>query len=321
MLIFVKNEEILESNIANLEKDIIDTETLSYTKEALKRADCYFTCLSFIDFDNKTIKLVSIPNKEETTVKIEELHDKAPATLLKQVGSIEAQKDVIRQTLDLFEENYKGTFVNNPKFMRYGMRKDYLLVLQENNFPVIGTRIYDKGTTKAEMLKDAEDGKKYIIKPLTGELSNSVSFMDEIDDEWLRRKEWIVEGWVVQPFIEEIWDGEVQLRFIGNDNIYTLKKLCNNKEANANLPNQHDRQWERIEASNEMKELSLKIKSFFENDMNLGDIHYCRVDLIPTSEGIKILEFEMVNPGMGYFFLENEEKEVISNKLLDLIGV
>ncbi len=68
-----------------------------------------------------------------------------------------------------------------------------------------------------------------------------------------------------------------------------------------------------------MLRLANDLKQFLENDLGLGDMHCCRFDLIETKQGLKILECEIVNPGMGYFSLDTNERKRVSNIFLDVL--
>lgn len=316
MIVFVKNENMIHSKLTEWCNTDSESELLSISREAIRRGKLYWTCIDFVNFDSKQIKLIQIPNKEEIEILISDLSAMSNSILFRYVGSIEAQRVKIIQTLNLLSK-FHSNIVNRPKVIKFGLKKDYLLALQENNFPVIPTAIYSNGIKKEDLLKNVDTNKLHIIKPATGELGNSVMTLDDIDNEWMRSKETIVDGWIIQPFEESIWDGEVQLGFVGDKNVLTLRKLYTNRKQK--LPNQKERNWERIEPSQAALGLSRDLKQFFENHLELGYIHCCRFDLIETTQGIKILECEIVNPGMGYFSLNADERKEISNIFLDVL--
>lgn len=316
MLFFVKNKYAIEFAINEWNNTNSKLESLVISREAAKRGDVYWTCMDFICYDTERIKIVSIPSGKEIIVEVNELHNFAKGILFKNIGSVEAQIYKIRKSLKVLN-SYKGKIINSPKAIDYGMEKYYLLELQKNNFPVISTKIYDRNICKEDILQNISTNVKYIIKPVTGELSNSFRLLEDIDNKWLRYKEKLVGGWIVQPFIEHIWDGEFQLRFIGDKHISTFKKIC--KKGGHAIPNQKEREWIEIEACNDSLILSHKLRMFVENDLKIGKIDYYRFDFIKTPEGFKVLEFEFVNPGLGYDMVSYERCKKFSNLILDLI--
>ena len=129
--------------------------------------------------------------------------------------------------------------------MKKGMTKNYLVEVDGEKLKEIGiltipTKAYSKKVEYNQIKNDFSNLEKYLIKPITGELSNSLNCLNNIDEDFLRKKQSKVGGWVVQPIKNEIWNGEYQLVFVGGKLIYGQKKNYK-KELESNIPNQKSR--------------------------------------------------------------------------------
>ena len=152
---------------------------------------------------------------------------------------------------------------------------------------------------------------EYIIKPLSGELSNSISNLSEINEEFLRKKELKVKGWIIQPIIKDIWNGEYQMSFLNKNLIYSQKKNYI-KDGNESILNQKKRVLEKYYPTKKEINISKKLIEYFKKLYNI-DIDICRINFIKDENNNPILlEFEMVNPGLFIGYMNSDDEDIIN---------
>lgn len=303
----------------------LDVMTKVFSK---KGWECYWTCLEWLNLDNGTIQFFE-PFKQTTqTIKLNQLSDNFAAIIFRIIASVEGQRDFISKAIDSLQSNFSGLLINHPETMKYGIRKDYILELQENKFPVIPTAYFDKSVSYADLYKEIDSSNEYIIKPVTGELSNSFAKVENADyvkyyykdnitevetektkngEQYLRRKEEFIGGWLLQPYYKDILDeGEFQLVFFRETFSHGLKKTYKNQTGFV-LPSQKQRETNLYNPTEKEIELALNIKDFFEKKL-LKPIYTFRFDYLKLKNGeIKILEFEILNPGFFIGYLKDDE--------------
>lgn len=334
ILFYAKSPEQIQANAnvldTNFEKfaniDASDKATESLELEVMtkvfskKNWECYWTCLKWLNLDKGTIQFFEPFKRTTQTIKLNQLSSSFTVIVFRIIGNVEGQRDFILQVINHLQSNFSGLIINHPETMKYGIRKDYLLELQKNNFPVIPTKYFETNISYADLYKEVKSNNDYIIKPITGELSNSfakienenqVRFYDsgsdsekiDLGEDFLRRKESKIGGWLLQPFYHEIWDeGEYQLVFFRENFSHGCKKTYS-RVPGSFLPSQNHREISLYEPSEDETSLAIAIKRFFEQKLN-KPIYTFRFDYLKLRTGeMKILEFEILNPGffIGYF--------------------
>ena len=264
IMLHVRSEKLLKSYIENKDEGI-SQEVKHLIQELPKRGwNVYLTTLENIEIENKLWKDVYYLNgHERRNLTISDVNDKIDIIMIRNVGSVEANFDKLQKYLTFLIDEYKGKVLNNPKAMKKGMTKNYLLEIDKNYMKSIGiktiqTKAYPNSVSIEEIIRDFSNLDNYIIKPITGELSNSLTTLDKIDEKFLRNKETKVGGWIVQPIQEQIWNGEYQLVFIDNELIYSQQKQYTRKN-NEKFPEQKNRIISKYEPSNEEIEKAKKL--------------------------------------------------------------
>lgn len=322
ILIHVKSEEALNNYIYMIENDKYDVE-VPYSREVVQMVKeffnnswgVYLTTIENVDINNETWNNVYYINEnKKINMRLEEINEKIDFMMIRNLGSVERNFKIISEYLEFLIEKYKGITLNNAVAMRKGMTKDYLVELNPNTMNEIGmltipSKTYSKEVSYEEIAKEYTDPEKYLIKPITGELSNSLKCLKDIDEEFLRYKQDKVGGWVIQPIKTEIWNGEYQLVFVGKKLIYAQKKNYSS-EANSNIPNQKNRIIEKYNPSEEEIKIGENVIDYFSELYNIK-IDICRIDYMKNSEGKPILiEFEMVNPGFFIGYMNENDKDI-----------
>jgi hypothetical protein len=322
ILFYAKHPKQIEANAKVLDTDFSKFATIDVhsdntvesieldvmTKVFSKKGwECHWTCLEWLNLDNGTIKFFE-PFKQTTqTIKLNQLSDDFAVIVFRIIGTVEGQRDFVDKAIDALQQNFSGLLINHHETMKYGIRKDYILELQINNFPVIPTKYFENTVTLDSVTVSIDNLSKYIIKPVTGELSNSLTTLDKVDENFLRRKESKVGGWLVQPLLDEIWDGEYQLVFFRDTFSHGCRKSYTKVTDDMLLPSQGHREINLYNPTDKEIELALSVRKFFENKLS-KPIYTCRFDYLKMKNGdIKILEFEILNPGFFIGYLKDDE--------------
>ena len=316
LLIYLKNDEIVSKYKTFLTKGYKETDTYSHeVREMINEFinNNWNVFLSSIEnFDenkNEYIRIYDIKNNEDISLTIDEVNEKVNAMIIRVIGSIEGNFNNIKNHLSYLEKNYHGLVINDPKAMIKGMTKHYLKEIEElKEISLIPTEIYDNKIKLSELNKKYKNKKEYLIKPVSGELSNSLMNLNDVTEEILRYKENKVLGWVIQPIMKEIWNGEYQMVFLGKELIYSQKKEYENN--NELIPNQKKRTLIKYNPTEAEITIGKKLIDYFSKKYNLK-IHICRIDFMKDKNDKPILlEFEMVNPGFFIGYMKENDKDI-----------
>ena len=318
VLIYLKNDETITKYKSFLIEGYKESETYSHeVKEMINEFinnnwNVYLSSIdNFDEKENKYIRIYDIKNNNDITLTIDEVNDKVQAMIIRVIGSIEGNFYNIKRHLIYLENNYHGLVINNPKAMIKGMTKHYLTEIDEKELDgirLIPTDIYDNKVKVTKLNNNYNNKNDYLIKPLSGELSNSLMNLSDVTEEILRYKENKVLGWVVQPIMKEIWNGEYQMVFLGKELIYSQKKEYENNKSL--IPNQKKRTLIKYNPTEKEISIGKKLIDYFSKKYDLK-IHICRIDFMKDKDEKPILlEFEMVNPGFFIGYMEENDKDI-----------
>lgn len=320
VLIHVKNNDKIKEYITLLKNNyIID---LKYSKEVRYMIDEFLSnnCgvfLSSIDNfnydDNLYENVYDVNNDQVIKMTMEDINNIVDVMIIRVIGSVEGNFKNIKKYLAYIADNYKGKVLNNPKAMIRGMTKNYLKEIDSNYLNSIGintipTEIFKNDISYNQLKEKFKETSKYIIKPLSGELSNSLANLNDIDEGYLRYKESKVLGWVIQPIKKEIWDGEYQICMLRHNMLHAQKKVYQRDKES--IPNQKSRIIEKYSPTNNELIAVNKLIEYFKLLYKI-DIDICRIDFMKDSNGNMILlEFEMVNPGFFIGYMKSDDQEI-----------
>lgn len=281
----------------------------------------YVYLSNFKDVDIDTLyhrNVYDVNSDSYIDLSIEDLNQRVVAVIPRMLGSIEAQRDNISYFFSNLKRSFSGLVINHPDTVLYALKKNYLKDLVPFGINLPQTDIYDVNITY-DYLSNKYNINKHIIKPLTGELSNSVCLLRDIDQTFLNRKREKVGGWIIQPYYKTIWNGERQYLFINGELIYGYMKAYVDTDADDKkkdkLPKLHNIKFiQEFEVRSNDVDLCHKTLNVLNN--KLGYITYiCRFDIIDDLNGEPmIMECEMINPSFRSWYLT-----AISKKIVELI--
>ncbi len=118
----------------------------------------------------------------------------------------------------------------------------------------------------------------------------------------------MVGGWLVQPVIKEVWNGEFQLFFIAEKCTHSNRKIYHRGSADEVLPSQDRREIVEYQPTNEEVRFGRRLKAFWEEELGLPTDIF-RVDFLKGGGGEPIvLELENVNPGFFIRYVTHERR-------------
>jgi hypothetical protein len=193
-------------------------------------------------------------------------------------------------------ENRNILTLNSVKAIKYCVEKKYLLEYENLNSPFIQTDVVF-ADVQFEDLKNKYKNGRYIVKPSNGECGNYIYELGKLsnkDHGIITKQSKLL---LVQPFQEEIYNGEFSLLFFRENFCHGVVKTPVNTEIRF-PPKVNIKPYlpsiEEIEVG----------KTIFRTFPVKLDIF--RLDFIKTSNGIKIMEIESVDP--FHYVITNMQK-------------
>lgn len=321
ILIYVRNNESLDNYIRMLRNGHFD-DKIPYSKEVERmikefQENNYEVFLgTMFNFDTEhdmfnNVYQISTDKRKNMT--IYDINNEISIMIIRNLGSVEANFEMIQKCLKYLLKNYNGKTINDINSMLKGMTKNYLVEIDSDKLRKIGmetipSKIFPNSVSFEEICESyTSDREKYLIKPVTGELSNSLKCLAEIDEQFLRYKESKVGGWVVQPIQKDIWNGEFQISFLNGEPVYAQEKTY---PKDGNVPNQKERTILKYHPTEHEISIMKNVIKYFSELYNLN-IVLCRIDFMKDSNGVpKLLEFEMVNPGFFIGYMKENDIDI-----------
>lgn len=281
---------------------ITDQASLLSVRE-LERLGHDVYCVDWVNISSelKADYLVhSLSGKEYSNV---DINDYSDVIFYRSIGSVESRIFSFQHHLIDLKERYHGIVFNPVDAMLYGVRKDYLVFLEKNGFPVIPTKIFSNNVNLDFLIENRfnDNISQNIIKPVTGECGNSFFTLDQVTNSILEYKNTKVGGWILQPVVPEVLSGEISLIMINGKPSHAVKKIPPQGQYRVN------QRWVsqvlEIPIDNNLVELAVKIRNFWPFELPIF-----RLDVIQRKDGgFYIMEVETVNPSFFQNYLKNPE--------------
>lgn len=321
IIIFVRNNEALNNYVRMLKNNKFD-DIMPYSKEVERMIkeyrnnnyEVYLGTMFNFDFNRGVFNNVyKVSSAELKNMTIEEINDEISIMIIRNLGSVESNFDMIQNCLKYLLHHYKGKTINDIQSMLRGMTKNYLVEVDSQRLKQIGIKtipseIFSNKVSFSEICKAyPTDRQHFLIKPVTGELSNSLKCLSDIDEDFLRWKEDKVGGWVIQPIQTDIWNGEYQISFLNGEPIYAQEKTYPKE---GNVPSQKNRTILKYHPGEAEISIMKNVIKYFSELYDINII-LCRVDFMKDANGVpKLLEFEMVNPGFFIGYMEENDIDI-----------
>lgn len=267
-----------------------DSKTLEPVAGQIKSYFKYFPDDVDINlFDWRFVKnnVASLSLNKDGLQKNQKLDD-ADAVLIRQLGSIyDSKTDFLGFLADL--KNLNVPVINDPDKMLANLDKQYLIDLYNAGLSVIPSYLYDSKTDSLEkvltQVSKNHGAAPIILKPrFLGEGGNGILKVDGLYTGDL------VQDHVVQPFIEDIKNGEVSMFYLGDEFSHALLKKSTSGDYRVNY-NFGIPLYSKFDADTVLKNKSKEFINY------MGDHNQVlRLDYVLTPKGPLLMEYESVNP-------------------------
>lgn len=198
--------------------------------------------------------------------------------------------------------------INPVSLVKWNYSKQYLYELQQKNVPIIPTDfLYKNNLIDIESLMKKYNGKDIIIKPSIGASAYNIEKINSNEISLIKSKIHALlekNNVLIQPFMEEIKEGELSLIFLGDIYSHTVLKK----------PHPHD-----FRSQSEYKGIEKRIypnntiiQQAFEILKHIGEqTLYARVDGLIINKSFVLNELELIEPNL-FFDLFPEGAKILA---------
>lgn len=197
-------------------------------------------------------------------------------------------------------KSLKIKLLNNVDILQWNADKHYLKDISDQGFPVVPSLYAAQNTTLPLSIFDQLGTNKIVIKPCisAGAKNTIILEKDKINENMGRiNKLFQEEDYLIQPFQEEIKNGELSFIFFGEKYSHSALKIP--KENDFRVQHYHG-------GTIEYPDVSTHLIAQAQNFINAfaADTLYARVDGIVKNGLLYLMELELIEP---YLFLNNEK--------------
>lgn len=184
----------------------------------------------------------------------------------------------------------KTTVVNAPELLRWNFDKRYLLAIEDNGVPIISTHYWERGQAISDWTAPWDE---VVVKPVIGASSIGVGRF-RLPEQRLQMEQHAAvllmsTGVLLQRYESSVSTAmERSLVFIAGTYSHAVRRIPFNLGATPDTDDfDHEASIEEIE--------------FAKRALAAADaktVPYARVDLLPTSHGLVIMELELIDPAL-----------------------
>jgi glutathione synthase/RimK-type ligase-like ATP-grasp enzyme len=201
---------------------------------------------------------------------------------------------------------------NSPEILKWNSHKSYLKELQSSGVQIIESYFLDEETPITLNAK-LNDNNKFVLKPIVGASADHIRILEKAE---LLRCISNLENpvdWFVQPFMEEVLEGERSIFFFNSKFSHAAKKVPKTgdfrvQEEHGGIITSYLPDTEELEFSN------LALKSIKEK------LLYARIDFLKTKTGPQLIELELIEPSL-YFRTNKQAAYNFAEALKTLSGI
>jgi len=180
---------------------------------------------------------------------------------------------------------------NPPAILRWNMDKSYLLSLNQKGIQIVPTSIITaRRENSIENIFEEMESNKLVLKPAIGASAYEVHKINVEDGEknlTILSSLLLHSDVLIQPFMEEIYDGEISLIFIGNTFTHAVMKTPKGNEFRVN----HNGTAKLISVDQSIIEQGQHILNTIEKP-----ILYARIDGLLVNKKFVLMELELIEP-------------------------
>jgi len=189
--------------------------------------------------------------------------------------------------------------LNPHKIIQWNAHKKYLKDLEEKGVKIIPSIYFEDETrsTLKNRLKMVQ-AEKYVLKPTVGASADKIEVI--ASEDVLERFEGIdkPEDWFLQPFIQEVFNGEISYFYFGGEYSHAVKKVP--KDGDFRVQEEHGGLISLHKPDESEEQIARNVLNSIDEKLL-----YARVDMLHTGEGYKLIELELIEPSL-YFRIDPE---------------
>lgn len=182
--------------------------------------------------------------------------------------------------------------VNSSKVVEWNYNKKYLKELHERGVYIVPTVFFRY--PQDPLLPSDWEYPRLVVKPAISANSFKTMILSREDFLEGRYKKELFEGdWMLQPFLEEIHQGEYSLHYFNRKFSHAILKVP--KAGDFRVQEEHGGIITKYEPNEELLEACSNILAHVPDELL-----YARVDLVPFQGKLALMELEMIEPAL-YF--------------------
>lgn len=211
------------------------------------------------------------------------------------------------KTLDFIEST--GCKVLNPLgIVKWNSHKSYLQDLEKSGVPIIESYfLNDIESNILDLNLKLLDHKKYVLKPAVGASAVNIDVLSksEMLDKISKLKD--LSLWFIQPFMDEILQGEISLFFFNSEFSHAAQKVP--KQGDFRVQAEYGGVITAYIPNSEEFEFAKKVLNAIGQNLL-----YVRIDFLRTPEGPRVMELELIEPSF-YFRTHKQSAKNFVNAL------
>jgi glutathione synthase/RimK-type ligase-like ATP-grasp enzyme len=191
--------------------------------------------------------------------------------------------------------------INTPEIVEWNCHKKYLKELESKGVKIVPTKIFNY---PCEITSPTEwKAQRFIIKPAISATSYKTMIVTESELKSEKLKNELFPGdWLLQPFLENIGEGEISLVFFQKEFSHSLIKIP--KAGDFRVQEEFGGEVHSFTPDQKLINLAEHIIQSIPFDLKYG-----RVDLVKSGEEYLLMELELIEPSL---YLRTHDQAVIN---------
>lgn len=187
----------------------------------------------------------------------------------------------------------KTKLLNSLDVVKWNFNKRYLFELEKKGVLIVPSLLLEHSS----MVNIPLDWNEIIAKPL---VSNGAYLTQKIS----RNHVFTGGEWLIQPFLNEIYTGELSLFYFNGNYSHAVKKIP--RRGSFYVQEEHGGDIRPFTPTTELIDLGKSILSKIDHS-----IFYARVDLVPYQGSYALMEIELIEPAIYFSKSENAARNYV----------